>query len=143
MPVAGSRVGGPAASVERAAARRSGACAATCVSHRRRIHWILPPTWDFERAAVVSTMTVMKKCLVFGLLGLVLGGCSSSGGSPAASACSTSSLAVTVTGLPADVPAKVTVTGMAGSTQSISATQSLKLATDSYTITADAVTAPD
>jgi hypothetical protein len=88
----------------------------------------------------------MKNCLVLGLsgwLGLVLGGCSSSGGSPAASACSTSSLAVTVTGLPAGAHANVTVTGMAGSTQSVSATQSLKLATDSYTIAAETVTLPD
>jgi len=88
----------------------------------------------------------MKYCLALGLLGSLVVGCGSDGGGhntlTGSGECATDSLAITVTGLPAGVSAKVTVDGPLNHA-SLVGSESLKVATGTYTITADPVTAPD
>jgi hypothetical protein len=95
-----------------------------------------------------SYVTVtMKRYLVLGLLGLSAVGCGSDGtstGTPAddGNGCSTGSLVVSVTGLPAGAAAKVNVTGASGAL-TVGATETLKLTSGSYGITADTVVVAD
>jgi hypothetical protein len=86
----------------------------------------------------------MRRCLVLGLLGLSVAGCSSDGTSSPndGQTCATGSLVVNVTGLPAGAVANVAVTG-SGAPVNVDATKTLKLASGSYAVTADRVTVPD